>query len=154
MIDDDKQRLQHIVQTYAALCGEVEGYKDSIRGCADEQKELATAASERLGLDAKALKQLVAEFRMGAEDRDLIRQREAKLDECRHALGLLADTPLGQAAMTPPATKRGRPKGSRNKPRDNGNGHHEAPRTAVDISAPPMDPFTAGGPPPIPEWSN
>jgi hypothetical protein len=139
MTEDDTNRLKHIVERYAELATEVDGYKDDAKQCADEQKDLAAVASERLGLDGKALKQLVAEFRMGAEERDVIRQREAKLDECRLALGLLADTPLGQAAMADePKRNRGRPKGSKNRPKV-----EDEPLNA------PVDP--AGDPPQIPD---
>lgn len=126
MNDDDRSRLKHIVERSAELGVEVDGYKDDINGCGKELKELATVASERLGVPAKALKQLVVEWRMGEEQRVELRQQEHKLDECRLALGLLADTPLGMAAAAHEAAhveqqaepkRRGRPKGSRNKPK-------------------------------------
>lgn len=152
MNDDDLKRLKHIVQRSLELDVEADGYRDDIKGCNKELKELATVASEQLGVPAKALKQLVLEWGMGAEERALLRQQEHKLDECRLALGLLADTPLGMAAaahealdrmheavhtmqQAEPRRARGRPKGSRNKPKEANaaGGHEQAPPPIPDI---------------------
>jgi hypothetical protein len=118
-------KLEHIVQRFAAL-------NDEIKAAQDEQKELGQAAfDDRLihvaaVQDArKVLKRLAKERDWDEIKRMAQAQLEQALDECRAALGLLADTPLGQAAQQRPEPAdhqgekrgRGRPKGSRNKPK-------------------------------------
>jgi hypothetical protein len=92
-----------------------------------EAKEIAGAAWNKYGVKAKVVKQLAQESAWDEVQREERRQHEESLDQCRAALGLLADTPLGQAATVVHANgaangqaapkKRGRPPGSRNKPK-------------------------------------
>jgi hypothetical protein len=73
----------------------------------------------------KVLKRLAKDSIATDVEREEQRLIEEAIDECRAALGLLADTPLGQAAQQRPEPAdhqgerrgRGRPKGSRNKPK-------------------------------------
>lgn len=48
------------------------------------------------GLDVKALRAIV---RLGKQDADKRREHEAVLETYKHALGMLSDLPLGQAAI-------------------------------------------------------
>jgi uncharacterized protein (UPF0335 family) len=137
--DADREKLSSIVERYRVL-------EDQIKAAKDEQKELAESAKANLGVPAKALKQAAKEMGWDSVERAAQRQLEDALDACRQALGLLADTPLGQAAQSlakdiragkadlkvgdgpwlsetmgngqaEPKRDRGRPKGSKNKPR-------------------------------------
>ena len=94
-----------------------------------EAKEIAGAAWNKYGVKAKVVKQLAQESAWDEVQREERRQHEESLDQCRAALGLLADTPLGQAATAvhangaangqaePAKRTRGRPPGSKNKPK-------------------------------------
>ena len=97
------------------------------------------------------LKQLAKDQGKDAEERAKQRAYEELLDDCRAALGLLADTPLGEAAAqvaaqgastngAAPPKKRRRPPGSKNKPKGEPATHHQdwvrPPSRAVDTDPP------------------
>jgi len=76
--------------------------KDDIKAIYEEAKEA--------GFITAQLREVVREYRMDAETR---RNRYAVLEAYRNALGLLADLPLGRAAMErveEPPRRRGRPR--------------------------------------------
>jgi hypothetical protein len=124
MTPGERAELTRIVERRKAINAQIQDLKW-------EAKELGEAAWDKCGVKAKVVAQLAKETAWDAVQREERRQFEESLDECRAALGLLADTPLGQAAQAPPvravaahangngAVKRGpgRPKGSRNKPK-------------------------------------
>ncbi len=61
---------------------------------ADIREVYAEAKGE--GFDAKTMREIVKLRKVAPSDRD---EQEALLDLYKHTLGMLADTPLGQAAM-------------------------------------------------------
>ena len=77
-------------------------YVDRVLALHDERKELNATISEvyeeakSAGFVTKIIRQIVREQQMDADER---LDHYALLDNYRHALGMLADTPLGQAAM-------------------------------------------------------
>lgn len=88
---DEKKALAPIVERHAKLNAEIQAKKW-------EQKELEESAWEKAGVDAKCVKQLSKESAWDDVKREKQRQFEEKMDHCRVALGMLLDTPLGQAA--------------------------------------------------------
>lgn len=93
------ERLNNLLDDRQAI-------NEDIKAVYEEAKEA--------GIVTKHLRAIVAESRIDAETRaDMYRIR----DEYRHALGLLADLPLGQAATQRAETqpkRRGRPRKSTN----------------------------------------
>lgn len=87
-----KKKLEYIVERHAQLAKEIKGLKF-------EQKELEDSAPEQCGVSAKTVKQLSKESNWSDVEREKQRQREEELDAARAALGMLADTPLGEAEM-------------------------------------------------------
>lgn len=77
------------------LIERIERLEEEKSGLADDIKDVYTEAKSR-GFDAKAMRVIVRERKMDKAARE---EREAILDVYRSALGLLADTPLGQAAL-------------------------------------------------------
>jgi hypothetical protein len=150
MTPDQHTKLRHIVDRYVTL-------NDQIKSAKDEQKELADAAKGELGIEPKVTKQLAKETAWNELERAAQLGLERQLDECRLALGLLDGTPLGEAAVgaaalgggwhhsadgtrsddghgvAEPKRGRGRPKGSRNRPKV-------------------RDEFETAAPPSIPDW--
>jgi len=129
MTPQEKQHLTRIVNDYARMNAEIQALKW-------DQKELAESAWDKAGVKPNVVKQLAKESAWDNVRREEQRQLEESLDECRAALGMLADLPLGQAATQPRASGRaaanghangaangkvdakrgpGRPRGSRNK---------------------------------------
>jgi hypothetical protein len=122
MNPSDTQALTSDVRRIAEINAKVQALKW-------HGKEIADAAWDKYGIKAKVVRQLAKESAWDAVQREERRQLEESLDECRAALGMLADLPLGEAAqhsVTNPLLKatngngaakrsRGRPKGSRNK---------------------------------------
>lgn len=107
MTPDEKKKLQHIVERYAELNGD-------IKTAREEQKELADSAWEACGIKPKVVKQLAKEKDWTEVERMERRQFEESLDDCRAALGMLLDTPLGDAAEKQHAEHKVRYKGKRN----------------------------------------
>jgi hypothetical protein len=122
---NDLSALKYIVSRHSQLNAEIKAAKF-------EQKELEDSAWEKCGKSAKAIRVLSKESAWDAVKREKQRQLEEEIDAGRVALGMLSDTPLGQAEMERMETevrysvtnpmikapvKRGRPKGSKNKPK-------------------------------------
>lgn len=142
------KRFTELAHHYAELESRKKELADDMKACAD-------LAKNELGVPPKALKQAAKELGMDSVERMAQRELEDALDACRLALGLLADTPLGQAAQEdygthsdePARRGPGRPKGSRNKSKRSEFTEElaqvaDAPPPAVPDE--PMDPFTAG----------
>jgi len=123
---NDLGALKHIVARHAELSSQIKGMKM-------EQKELEDSAWEKCGKSPKAIRVLSKESAWDEVKRERQRQLEEEIDQGRAALGLLADTPLGTAELermaderltkgwkangAEPPKKRGRPKGSKNRPK-------------------------------------
>lgn len=76
--------------------------EDEKKMLADDIKELTAGTVDSFrehGVTAKVVKQLVKERGYDEIERMAQRQAEETLDQCRHALGLLADLPLGEHAQ-------------------------------------------------------
>jgi uncharacterized protein (UPF0335 family) len=118
MTPGERTALTQIVERTKAINAEVQALKW-------EAKELAESAWDKAGVRPKVVKQLAKEAAWDQVKREEQRQHEEALDQCRAALGLLADLPLGQAAQEredhqaeqPTKRRPGRPKGARNKPK-------------------------------------
>jgi|SRR5215472_12578831 len=84
----DREGLKRHVDSILKLMGDRDEINDAIKERYENAKEA--------GFVPKILRKIVAELRMDAE----VRQEQYNLlDEYRLALGLLADTPLGEAAI-------------------------------------------------------
>ena len=81
-------RLRSIVERHERL-------DEEIKALHGDQKDLM-AEAKSAGFDVKVLRQLLAIRRKEAAE---VEEQEALLDVYRHALGMLSDTPLGQAAL-------------------------------------------------------
>lgn len=92
MNTEDKKKLDHIVGRVA----ELEAQKKDI---GEEIKELCEEAKDKLGRNPKVIKQLAKEKNWNETERMAQRQLEEELDDCRNALGMLADLPLGENAQ-------------------------------------------------------
>jgi hypothetical protein len=90
--DNRKKKLVHIVERVARLNAD-------IKAARFEQKELCDSAWEQCEVKPKVIKQLARESAWNEVERHAQKQHEEAMDECRLALGLLADTPLGQAEL-------------------------------------------------------
>lgn len=73
----------------------VERLEEEKRALAEDIKEVYLVAKSQ-GYDVKAIRQIVKERRMDTADR---LEQEAILETYKAALGMLLDTPLGQAAV-------------------------------------------------------
>ncbi len=73
----------------------IERLEEEKRSLGEDIKEVY-AEAKAAGFDPKIMRIIVRERRM---DRDDFDEREALLDTYRRALGMLADTPLGEAAL-------------------------------------------------------
>jgi hypothetical protein len=89
---DEKKKLSSIVD-------EVAGMLSGIKDTQEQIKELCVAAAEKCNVQAKVVKHLAKEKNFNEEERLKQRQYEEEVDSCRVALGLLADTPLGEHAQ-------------------------------------------------------
>lgn len=83
-----KDQLKAMVERIERLTEEKKAISDDIRDVYAEAKGT--------GFDVKALRQVI---KMRTWDRAKLAEHEAIVDAYRHALGMLADTPLGQAAI-------------------------------------------------------
>jgi len=92
------------------------GYTDRIVNLHEQRDELngdireVYAQAKEAGFDVTTVREIVRELRMEPDARAA---RYQLLDEYRTSLGMLADTPLGQAAMPDPPRGRRR-RGSEN----------------------------------------
>ena len=73
----------------------IERLDEEIKSLKADQKDIY-AEAKSAGYNTTALRALI---RMRAEDQTKRETREALVETYRRALGMLADTPLGQAAM-------------------------------------------------------
>jgi uncharacterized protein (UPF0335 family) len=78
-----------------SIISRIETLEEQKRETADDIKEVYAEARSN-GYDVKVLRRIIRERRMDARD---LAEQEAILDTYRHALGMLADTPLGKAAI-------------------------------------------------------
>lgn len=78
-----------------AFIERVERLEEEKRAIADDIKEVFAEAKSS-GFDTKIMRKIVA---LRRQDHDKRREEEAILDLYLNALGMLADTPLGQAAI-------------------------------------------------------
>ena len=113
----NRDALKSYVDRVAKLHDERDELNETIRAIYREAKEA--------GFDTTVLREIVREYRTDAEPRS---SRYALLDAYRRALGMLADTPLGEAAMARETAAVERPKPfaeqpikRRGRPRKNGN---------------------------------
>lgn len=74
----------------------IERLEEEKRGLAEDIKELYAEAKGN-GYDTKTIRQLVKIRKIPEADR---REQEELLDTYRAALGMLSDTPLGQASIS------------------------------------------------------
>lgn len=84
----EDERLRLLIERIERLEEEKAGITDDIRDVYAEAKAV--------GYDAKIMRQVVRLRKMDADDRA---EMEAILETYKRALGMLADTPLGQAAL-------------------------------------------------------
>lgn len=73
----------------------IERLEEEKRAMATDIKEVY-AEAKGTGFDAKIMRQIIRERRMDKDDLD---EQATILDLYRRALGMLVDTPLGEAAM-------------------------------------------------------
>jgi hypothetical protein len=92
MNNNETAKLTHIIQRHSTLAAEIKERKM-------EQKELEDGAWEQCGKSAKCVRQLSKESKWDAVKREQQRQLEEEIDQCRAALGLLSDLPLGQVEL-------------------------------------------------------
>lgn len=78
-----------------ALVERIERLEEEKAGLASDIRDIFTEAKGN-GFDVKALRAII---RLRKQDADERAEHEAILDTYKHALGMLADLPLGQAAM-------------------------------------------------------
>lgn len=83
---DDRLRL---------LIERVERLEEEKKGIADDIRDVY-AEAKAVGYDPKIMRQIVRLRKMDTDDR---REMEMILDTYKAALGMLADTPLGEAAI-------------------------------------------------------
>jgi uncharacterized protein (UPF0335 family) len=93
MTNDEEKSLTYIVGRVAEL-------NKQIQEANWEIKEVADSAWDKAGVKSKVVRQLAREQAWDAVKREKQRQHEEAVDVCRAKLGMLADTPLGESAMT------------------------------------------------------
>jgi len=106
MMLSDKTKLKQAINQIAQLQTEKKS-KD------DEINEAVALAAEKFELNKRTIKALAKDTRSNEMERAERRLQEEELDQCRAALGLLADLPLGEAAVAEVAasTKNGKARG-------------------------------------------
>ena len=92
---DKKRKLK-------AYVDEIEGVDQQVRDLSSDRAQIYKRAKAE-GMDNKALKEVVRLRRMQPEARNLLLDT---VDDYMAALGMLADTPLGQAAMAREGSRR------------------------------------------------
>jgi uncharacterized protein (UPF0335 family) len=93
MNQDDKKKLDTYTERVATLLKEKKEIDDEIG-------ELVAEAADKLGLRKGNIRKAAKERNMDELERADQRQREEEMDQIRNALGILADTPLGEAAVS------------------------------------------------------
>ena len=86
----------------------IEALEEEKQGVADQIKEVYANAKSR-GFDPKVVRQVVKDRKMAQED---FEDWQAVLATYRRAVGLLADTPLGEAAIAAASRRRSAPAGT------------------------------------------
>lgn len=79
-----------------AFVERIERLEEEKKSIADDIKDVYGEAKGN-GFDVKALRAII---RLRKQDQEKRREHEAILETYMHALGMLADTPLGQAAIS------------------------------------------------------
>ena len=145
---NQRKSLKDHVDYIAARNAEIQAAKWDIQEAAGAAFEKGLVSTDSAAEARKVLKQLAKDQGKDAEERAKQRAYEELLDNCRASLGLLADTPLGEAAAQVAAQgastngaaapkKRGRPPGSKNKPKAAADGEWvRPPLRAVDTDPP------------------
>lgn len=85
---DRKQQLEGYIS-------EIERWEDQKKIIVDDIALIYTGAKDA-GFDVKAMRQIVRERKIAKDKRDAF---EAIVDVYKHALGMLSDLPLGEAAI-------------------------------------------------------
>ena len=78
-----------------SLVERIEGLEDERRAIGSDIKDVFTEAASA-GFDVKVMKQLIRIRKLESAE---VEEMETLLDVYRHALGMLSDTPLGEAAL-------------------------------------------------------
>lgn len=78
-----------------AIIDRIERLEEKKKSTSDDIRDVYAEAKGN-GFDVKALRTIVRLRKMDADER---KEQEAVLETYMHALGMLADTPLGQAAI-------------------------------------------------------
>lgn len=91
MDSDARKRLEPIVERLAEI-------REEKKQLSEEEKELIDAAQVDCNVQPKVTRQLAKEKGWNDVERMRQKQLEEELDDARVALGLLADTPLGEHA--------------------------------------------------------
>jgi len=79
-----------------AFIDRIERLEEEKQGLADDIRDIYTEA-RLVGFDAKTMRQIVKLRKQDRADRE---EQQALLEMYMHALGMLADTPLGAAALS------------------------------------------------------
>lgn len=79
-----------------SIIDRIEKLEEEKRAIADDIKDVY-AEAKGTGFDPKIIRKIVA---MRRQDGDKLREEQAMIATYMEALGMLADTPLGQAAIT------------------------------------------------------
>jgi uncharacterized protein (UPF0335 family) len=99
---DDQGLLATFVQTIETLREEMRPYQEALRDTLADARDA--------GFDTRTINRIIRER---AIDEDARRQAEQLYETYRHALGMLADTPLGRAAMEQEPKPAPKPRASR-----------------------------------------
>lgn len=91
MTEDEKKKLNDVVNQVAELLEQKAQIDDDIA-------EIVADAAEKLQLRKGNIRKAAKEMLLTETDRADKRLIEEELDQIRNALGILADTPLGEAA--------------------------------------------------------
>lgn len=121
---NDVPALTHIVARHSTLNAEIKAAKM-------EQKELEDSAWEKCGKSPKAIRQLSKESAWDAVKREKQRQLEEEIDQGRAALGMLADTPLGEAELARAEAQAQQQMEGKSRKGAKGNGRKKQPAEAV-----------------------
>lgn len=92
MNKDDKKKLSAYAERVARLLTDKKEIDKEIN-------EVLAEAAEKLQLQKGNIRKAAKELNLDAAERADKRAAEEEMEQIRHALGLLADTPLGQAAQ-------------------------------------------------------
>lgn len=95
---DEKKKLKSFIDRISRL-------KVQKKDLDDEINELTADAADKMGLRKSTIKALAKRNRMSEIERQEADLLQEELEQCQHALGMLAGTPLGDAAEE--STKKG-----------------------------------------------